>query len=96
MMQTGAYHVLFYDYVPDILERREPHRDAHLARLREWAADGRMVAAGALGDPPTGAAIVFRVDDPGQIEDYLRGDPYVVAGLVADWRIEPWSLAISA
>lgn len=95
-METGAYHVLFYDYVPDILERRGPHREAHLARLREWAADGRMVAAGALGDPPAGAAIIFRVEDTQEIERYVEGDPYVAAGLVSSWHIEPWALAVSA
>jgi uncharacterized protein YciI len=94
-MQTGAHHVLFYDYVPDILERRGPHREAHLERLRQWAADGRMLAAGALGDPPTGAAIVFRVDDPEQIEEYVEGDPYVVAGLVTGYRVVPWALAVT-
>lgn len=94
-METGPYHVLFYDYVPDILERRGPHRDGHLARLREWAADGRMVAAGALGDPPTGAAIIFRVDDPSEIDAYVAGDPYVAAGLVTSWRVEPWALAVA-
>ena len=94
-MDTGAHHVLFYDYVPDILERRGPHRDGHLARLREWAADGRMVAAGALGDPPSGAAIVFRVDDPAVIEDYVEGDPYMIAGLVEAYRVVPWALAVA-
>lgn len=94
-MQPGAHHVLFYDYVPDILERRAPHREAHLARLREWAADSRMVAAGALGDPPTGAAIVFRVDDPAEIEEYVEGDPYVIAGLVEGYRVVPWALAVT-
>lgn len=94
-METGAYHVLFYEYVPDIVDRRGPHRDAHLERLRGWAADGRMVAAGALGDPPTGAAIIFRVDDPADIEEYVAGDPYVTAGLVTAWRVEPWALAVA-
>jgi uncharacterized protein YciI len=94
-MQTGDHQVLFYDYVPDILDRRGPHREAHLARLREWAADGRVVAAGALGDPPTGAAIVFRVDDPARIAEYMDGDPYVAAGLVTGHRIVPWALAIT-
>jgi uncharacterized protein len=94
-MQTGVHHVLFYDYVPDILDRRGPHREAHLDGLRRWAADGRMVAAGALGDPPTGAAIVFRVDDPVQIQEYVEADPYVVAGLVTAYRVVPWALAVT-
>ncbi len=81
-MQTGTHHVLLYDYVPDVLELRAPHREAHLARLDELARAGRVVAAGAVGDPASGAAIVFRVDDPAEIDDYVAGDPYVIAGLV--------------
>lgn len=93
-MRTGVHQVLLYDYVDDILERRGPYREAHLARLDEWARSGRMIGAGALGDPPTGAAIVFRVDDAAEIERYVEGDPYVDAGLVTGWRVVPWSVAI--
>jgi len=45
------HHILFYDYVDDVLERRGPFRDEHLARIGAWRADGRIVMAGALGDP---------------------------------------------
>ena len=40
--------------------------------------------AGALGDPPHGAAIVFGDIDPEQIEAFVRSDPYVAGGLVAE------------
>ena len=86
------HHVLFYEYVPDIVERREPHREAHLARIRMQQEAGRIVMAGALGDPPTGAAIVFEGAAPAEIEAFADGDPYVEAGLVIDWRVEPWRL----
>ena len=84
--------ILFYDYVPDIVERRGPFRDAHLALLREWAADGRMLAAGALGDPPAGAIIVF--DDGADVSAYVAADPYVEAGLVSDWWVAPWRVVV--
>ena len=84
-----AHHILFYEYVPDIVERRGPHRDAHLARIRDTE---QIVMAGALGEPPHGAAIVFRDAEPGAIERFVEGDPYVQAGLVRDWRIERWNV----
>lgn len=93
-MATGPHHLLFYDYVPDILERREPHRDAHLDHARRWKEDGRLVMAGALGDPPHGAAFVFAVDDPSVVEEYARDDPYVSAGLVSGRRIEAWKVVV--
>ena len=87
-----AHHLLFYDYVPDMLERRAPHREAHLAHARSWKDDGRIVMAGALGDPPHGAAFVFRVEDPAEIDGFVEADPYVAAGLVTGWRVEPWNV----
>ena len=83
-------HVLFYEYVPDILERRPPHREAHLAGIRAGKDDGRILMAGPLGDPPHGAAIVFAEREPA--EAFAQADPYVVNGLVTAWRVEPWAL----
>jgi uncharacterized protein len=84
--------MLFYDYVDDVLERRGPHREAHLGLIRRWKDEGRIAMAGALGDPPHGAAIAFSVDDPDEIEAFVAADPYVAAGLVADRRVEKWAV----
>jgi uncharacterized protein len=83
-------YVLFYDYVSDILERRAPYRDAHLALIRAAKDDGRIVLAGPLGDPPHGAAIVFKGRAPAEAFPDL--DPYVTNGLVTDWQVDPWTL----
>jgi uncharacterized protein YciI len=88
-----AHHILFYDYVEDILERRAPHREAHLERIRSEEDAGRVVMAGALGDPPHGAAIVFADGvEPTEVEAFAGGDPYVTAGLVTNRRIERWNV----
>jgi uncharacterized protein len=83
-------YLLFYDYVEDIVERRAPHRERHLERIRDWRDDGRIVMAGATGDPPDGALFVFDVDDPAIVEEFASTDPYVVEGLVTARRIVPW------
>lgn len=93
---VGRHLVLFYDYVPDVLERRAPHREQHVALIREWMADGRIIMAGALGEPPTGAAIVFRDDDAGAPARFADRDPYVAAGIVTARRIAPWSVVASS
>jgi uncharacterized protein YciI len=82
--------LLFYDYVDDIVERRAPHRPAHLGLIEEWVKDGRVVAGGATGDPPAGALIVF--SGSGDPEEWVRTDPYVSEGLVTAWRVEPWTV----
>ncbi len=91
-MEPGTYKLLTYDYVPDILERRDPHRPGHLAAIESAVADGRMIAAGAVGTPPSGGLLVFAAVDDAVIRAYAESDPYVVNGLVTDWRIEPWTV----
>ncbi|HEX8204788.1 MAG TPA: YciI family protein [Solirubrobacteraceae bacterium] len=80
--------LLHYDYVEDVVEKRAPHRPAHLELVGAWVEDGRVVAGGATGDPPTGALIVFR--ETGDPEEFVAIDPYVREGLVTGWRVEPW------
>jgi uncharacterized protein len=87
-------YVLVYDYVEDVVERRAPHREAHLALARRWKDEGRIVMGGAVGDPPHGALLVFRVGGPEEVEDFVAADPYVAAGLVTGRRVEPWAVAV--
>jgi uncharacterized protein len=87
-------HLLHYHYVEGILERRAPHREAHLDHVRRWHEQGRVVMAGAVGDPPHGAVFVFSVDDPAEVEAFADADPYAAAGLVTARRVEPWAVAV--
>ncbi|MCC6831105.1 MAG: hypothetical protein IT200_07135 [Thermoleophilia bacterium] len=81
---------LHYEYPPDMQERRAPYRDGHLALIAAWHADGRIVIAGALGDPPARGLLVFR--DAAQAEAFTAEDPYVAAGLVVSRAIVPWTV----
>jgi uncharacterized protein YciI len=89
-VQPGDYLALVDTYVANVLERRAPYRDGHLDLIRAWQADGRIVAAGALGDPPSGALLVFAY--AAAVEQYVAADPYVGAGLVTSWRVETWNV----
>lgn len=54
------YWLLSYQYVPDILEKRGPYREQHLAGAKSHLDAGRLVAAGAVGDPVEGATFFFK------------------------------------
>jgi uncharacterized protein YciI len=86
------YFALFYDYVPNVVERRAPFRPAHLELYRAWQADGRLVMGGAIGDPPHGGLIVFDVGSVDEVEAFATADPYVQNGVVTGRRIEPWAV----
>jgi uncharacterized protein YciI len=87
-----VHQVLFYDYVENVVERRAPYREGHLALVGAWKAEGKLVSGGALGQPPTGAMIVFLVDDPAEVEAFVGEDPYVRNGIVTGHRIVLWTV----
>jgi uncharacterized protein YciI len=88
------YSLLQYDYVPDILERRAPFREAHLTLAREAHERGALLMAGALTEPVDGAMFVFTTGDRAVAEDFAARDPYVREGLVTAWRIRLWNVVI--
>jgi uncharacterized protein YciI len=87
-----AHFLLLYDYPDDVLERRAPHREEHLELVRQWKQDGRLLLAGAIGDPVNGGALAFRVEDEAEIDEFLNADPYVREGVIVGHRVEPWNV----
>jgi hypothetical protein len=57
---AATYKILQYDYVPDIIEKRGPFREGHLAAARALEEQGKCVIAGAVGDPVVGGMLVFK------------------------------------
>jgi len=92
--QKMKHFALMYDVVDRFIEKRMPHREAHLGNVRSAHARGELVLAGALGDPPDGALLVFRGDSADVAERFARADPYVVRGLVTAWRVRPWNVVV--
>jgi uncharacterized protein YciI len=90
------FFVLTYDYVPDVLQKRTPYRDGHLALIKELHAAGRILYAGAYDPPTDGALFVFRADSAADVEAFVKRDPYVKNGVVTGHRIRPWNLVVGA
>jgi uncharacterized protein YciI len=88
------YCILFYDYVPDMLERRGPVRPAHLDLATSWHESGRLLFAGALADPVDSAVFVFKVEAKEEIDEFIASDPYVSTGLVTGHRVREWNIVI--
>jgi hypothetical protein len=87
-----ALLALIYEYGEGAWERRDPYRPAHLELIERWHQDGRLVIAGALGDPAYGALLGFDVEDPAEVEQFAASDPYVTEGIVSAHRVEPWTV----
>ena len=88
------HFLLIYDLAPDYLERRGEFRNEHLKLAWEAQERGEIVIAGALADPADQAVLLFTGDSPAAAERFVRADPYVVHGLVKQWRVRPWTTVI--
>jgi uncharacterized protein YciI len=88
--------LLFYDYVPDYLERRASVRAAHMEHVKPYLERGELVLGGAFANPADGAVILFRSDGPEVAERFAQADPYVEAGLVTDWFVREWTTVVGA
>lgn len=89
-----AHYVLLYEVVENFAVRRMPYREAHLKLAREAHGRNELVLAGALGDPPTKALLVFRSAGGETAEAFARADPYVREGLVRRWEVQPWAVVV--
>jgi uncharacterized protein YciI len=88
------HFLLLYDYVENAVERRVPHRDAHLKLARDAHEKGLLLMGGAFADPVDGAALLFRADAREEVEAFVSRDPYVKNGVVTGFRIRPWTVVI--
>ena len=88
------HYLMFYDFVPDYLERRGRFRAEHLKHAWDAQARGELILAGALADPVDGGVLLFRCDSPTVAEDFAAADPYVTNGLVTGYRVRGWTTVI--
>jgi len=88
------HFLLFYTYVPDVLERRPKFRGAHLLHARAAVARGELVLAGAFADPVDGGALFFSAPSKAVVEQFARDDPYVTGGLVTQWVVREWTTVV--
>jgi uncharacterized protein YciI len=89
-----VHFLLMYELAPDYLERRGEFRNAHLKLAWEAEQRGEIVIAGALADPADTAVLLFTGDSPEVAERFAKADPYVIKGLVKNWRVRPWSTVV--
>lgn len=96
LVQTFKHFILFYDVSPDYLTRRGEFRDQHLSLAWQAQSRGELVLGGALGEPADGAVLLFWSESPDTAEEFARTDPYVLNGLVTQWRVRAWSTVIGS
>ncbi|KAL4434652.1 hypothetical protein ABPG77_002775 [Micractinium sp. CCAP 211/92] len=91
------YLVLQYDYThndAELLAKREPFLQDHLARCREMAKRGKLLLWGSVGSPVDAGMLIWRNADQAEVQAFVKHDPFVVNGLVRHWTIKPFHVHV--
>jgi hypothetical protein len=88
------HFILFYDVVDGFVDKRVQYRGLHLDHVRKAHERGELVLGGALAEPVDGAVLVFSVLSRETVERFAETDPYVINGLVTQWRVRKWMTVI--
>jgi uncharacterized protein YciI len=86
--------LVIYSYVPDMEQRRTPHRPDHLAWLRKLADQGTLLLAGATQDVPDTGVLILRAADVHEVRRLLLDDPYAAANLITGVVARPIGIAV--
>jgi uncharacterized protein len=86
-------YVLFYESAQDVRARAPQHFPAHRARWEEFRAAGTLLMIGTFANPQEGALAIFTTREAA--EEFARGDPFVLNGVVRNWYIREWNEAIA-
>lgn len=74
---------------PDGATKRPLYREAHLARLTEWAERDKVILAGPLTDK-TGSLIVVEADSIEEVQAFAKEDPYMIHGVFQEVSVHPF------
>jgi uncharacterized protein YciI len=87
-------YVLLYDSADDVATKAAPVFPAHWARVLEFHGRGDLVMVGTFADAQEdGSMAIFTTRE--SAEEFVKDDPFVLQGVVRNWRILDWNEAFS-
>jgi uncharacterized protein len=88
--RTLVKYVLFYESADDLASNAPAHFPAHSARLDEFHSNGTLLMVGTFANPQEeGSMAIFTTREAA--EEFVKGDPFVLNGVVRDWQIREWN-----
>lgn len=79
------HYVLTYNYVADMVNKRAPHRDAHISYAKDFESKG-LLLGGALQNPVDSGLLFFEAGEKDVIQ-YAENDPYMKNGLIQSYSV---------
>ena len=97
------YYAVISEDIADSLPLRQSARPAHIARLEELKAEGRLFAAGPnpaidSADPGaagfTGSLVIAEFDSLEDAQAWADADPYIAAGVYSRVVVKPYKIVL--
>ena len=87
-------YVVFYKSADDVAIRARRVFPAHQARWQEFLANGTLLMIGTFANAQDdGSMGIFATREAA--DAFVRGDPFVLEGVVRRWEIREWNEAIT-
>lgn len=88
----AVFVVTSYESFDDALARSPDDIVAHIARSKELHARGTLLIGGAfLNNPREPLSTMSVLTSREAAEEFIRGDPFVLKGMVRTWYIREWA-----
>jgi uncharacterized protein YciI len=85
---------VFYESADDVRSRAPAHFAAHRARWKEFQDRGTLLMIGTFANPQEeGSMGIFTTREAA--EEFVKGDPFVLNGVVKKHMIREWNEAIA-
>jgi uncharacterized protein len=88
-----AKYILFGSYCEDVLEKRAPYRDSHLAGLKQQQESGVLITLGPTQDL-TRVFGIYEAEDEATVRSLVENDLYWKHGIWIDYTVKEWIQAI--
>ena len=94
--QQRVYYAIFvvtaYESFDDAAASAPDLIAAHIARSKELHAQGTLLMSGAfLNNPQEPLSTMAVLTSPEAAEEYIKGDPFYLNGMVRSWTIREWA-----
>ena len=85
--------VVLYESADDVAAKAPPYYEAHCARWAEFVRRGELLMIGPFANAQEdGSMAIFTTREAA--EEFVRGDPFVLNGVVRKWTIREWREAL--
>lgn len=85
--------VVFYESAPGLADKAPLHMAAHRARWQEFAGRGDLLMIGPFDNAQEDGAMAVFITRKAA-EEFVRGDPFVLHGVIRNWTIREWNEAL--